>query len=950
MSTEYSHFTRLAFDKLFAVGLEGQEVLLVNSLGIWVGPGGFGTAVIPVTQGGTGATSANGGLNALLPSQTGNAGKFLTTDGSNSSWGTAGGGGSTTSISVNVLNVVSSANFAGRVKLANGSVSAPSLTFTNYLTTGLFLASAALPAFAVGGVEMLRINALGAINLGYDSGTDYNNSVSTQDLNFRGQTLRVATAAGSAVIVAALNRKTSDSAADASLKAEVTSSGGAAYTFLSRNATGYSLLHDTDNDFKIFSGAAGSGGTVRARYEASSGKWFFGTPTTNVTHNIIGNLSITGTLAVTGTAIASNLSGTNTGDQTITLTGNVTGSGTGSFATTIASSVITNVMVSPTAAISGSKIVAATTAAIGVVTISAQSFAGVKTFVAAPKFTSLSASLPLKLDGSNNVLAQAIALGGSEVSGSLPTGKGGTGATSANGGLNALLPTQTGNAGKFLQTDGSNTSWASGGTAAGGVTTVGTIDSQTPSANGAVISGASIYFQNASSSAVGLMSIGAQSIGGVKTYRNQAIFKGVGSTTTAWSQAETLTVNPSVTPTSSTYSCLNVGPTLSSASGLSGGGNHYAFTNYIFRVTTANVTDISGVIGARFSTILSPAAATAYTNNYTNGISTMWVDMPNKQGAGTVNTTVIQGIYSINYTTTIATRSIFLYTPAINGGTNNAFWADNRSFTGDWFINYAGTRASTFGGNLTTAASNSGDQSVTIQNTATSTAANAVAKITVGGTAAGDPYTRYRVTSGSDWSEGIDNSDSDTFKICQASSLGTNTYFSVTTGAIVGLAGPVDFTQIATPATPAASHDRLYFKSGGIPYKLNSSGTETPIAVGTRSVGITIDGAGSAITTGVKGYVEVPYTGTITGWTILGDQSGSIVVDVWKDTYANYPPTVADTIAGSEKPTISSATKGQDLALSTWTTSVTAGDIIGFNVDSCTSITRATLVIRILAT
>ena len=110
--------------------------------------------------------------------------------------------------------------------------------------------------------------------------------------------------------------------------------------------------------------------------------------------------------------------------------------------------------------------------------------------------------------------------------------------------------------------------------------------------------------------------------------------------------------------------------------------------------------------------------------------------------------------------------------------------------------------------------------------------------------------------------------------------------------------------------------------------------------------GITIDGGGSAITTGVKGYVEIPYGMTITGWTITGDTSGSIVVDVWKDTYANFPPTVADTIAGSEKPTISSSTKGQDLTLSSWTTTVSSGDVIGFNVDSCTSITKCTLVIR----
>lgn len=42
-----------------------------------------------------------------------------------------------------------------------------------------------------------------------------------------------------------------------------------------------------------------------------------------------------------GVVSASNLSGTNTGDQTITLTGDVTGSGTGSFATTIANDTVT---------------------------------------------------------------------------------------------------------------------------------------------------------------------------------------------------------------------------------------------------------------------------------------------------------------------------------------------------------------------------------------------------------------------------------------------------------------------------------------------------------------------------------------------------------------------------------------------------------------------------------
>ncbi len=113
-----------------------------------------------------------------------------------------------------------------------------------------------------------------------------------------------------------------------------------------------------------------------------------------------------------------------------------------------------------------------------------------------------------------------------------------------------------------------------------------------------------------------------------------------------------------------------------------------------------------------------------------------------------------------------------------------------------------------------------------------------------------------------------------------------------------------------------------------------------------RTFGITIDGGGSAITTGVKGYTEVPFACTIDKIRLLADQSGSIVIDVWKDTYANYPPTDADSITASAPPTISSAVKAEDSTLSGWTTAVSAGDTVGFNVDSATTVTRVHLILE----
>ncbi len=46
------------------------------------------TGTLPIANGGTGQTAANAAFNALVPSQTGNSGKYLTTDGTNTSWGT----------------------------------------------------------------------------------------------------------------------------------------------------------------------------------------------------------------------------------------------------------------------------------------------------------------------------------------------------------------------------------------------------------------------------------------------------------------------------------------------------------------------------------------------------------------------------------------------------------------------------------------------------------------------------------------------------------------------------------------------------------------------------------------------------------------------------------------------------------------------------------------------
>lgn len=56
------------------------------------------TGQLPIANGGTGQSTAAAAINALLPSQTGNSGDFLTTNGSSASWSAVSGGGAVSSV------------------------------------------------------------------------------------------------------------------------------------------------------------------------------------------------------------------------------------------------------------------------------------------------------------------------------------------------------------------------------------------------------------------------------------------------------------------------------------------------------------------------------------------------------------------------------------------------------------------------------------------------------------------------------------------------------------------------------------------------------------------------------------------------------------------------------------------------------------------------------------
>lgn len=109
------------------------------------------------------------------------------------------------------------------------------------------------------------------------------------------------------------------------------------------------------------------------------------------------------------------------------------------------------------------------------------------------------------------------------------------------------------------------------------------------------------------------------------------------------------------------------------------------------------------------------------------------------------------------------------------------------------------------------------------------------------------------------------------------------------------------------------------------------------------SIEVVFDGGGAALTTGVKGDIEVPFPATILAVRLVADQAGDVVIDIWKDTYANFPPVNGDSITASAPPTLSGAAKSEDATLTGWTTSLAKGDWLRFNVDSAATLTRVTL-------
>jgi hypothetical protein len=114
-----------------------------------------------------------------------------------------------------------------------------------------------------------------------------------------------------------------------------------------------------------------------------------------------------------------------------------------------------------------------------------------------------------------------------------------------------------------------------------------------------------------------------------------------------------------------------------------------------------------------------------------------------------------------------------------------------------------------------------------------------------------------------------------------------------------------------------------------------------------ETINATIDGGGSALASGVKADLEVPFDCQIQYVTLMADQIGTVTLDIRRSSFASWP-TVAS-IMGTVLPSLTSAQKSQTMADASWSRYLSAGDVLQLYLPSNSSyVTRLSVGIKVI--
>lgn len=124
-----------------------------------------------------------------------------------------------------------------------------------------------------------------------------------------------------------------------------------------------------------------------------------------------------------------------------------------------------------------------------------------------------------------------------------------------------------------------------------------------------------------------------------------------------------------------------------------------------------------------------------------------------------------------------------------------------------------------------------------------------------------------------------------------------------------------------------------YFQTGDKPTQSNFEDLiDSSLNPDGITIGFAMNNAGAVIDTGTLGFARVAKSGTITAWTMRSDLNTTTTVTIKKCAAASFPTT--SSIVASAKPTLTAQTSNTSSTLTGWTTTVTEGDYIEYNVDT----------------
>ncbi|MGE0751867.1 MAG: hypothetical protein AB7F39_06600 [Variibacter sp.] len=142
----------------------------------------------------------------------------------------------------------------------------------------------------------------------------------------------------------------------------------------------------------------------------------------------------------------------------------------------------------------------------------------------------------------------------------------------------------------------------------------------------------------------------------------------------------------------------------------------------------------------------------------------------------------------------------------------------------------------------------------------------------------------------------------------------------------------------------AARGSRVFWPGVQGPSVIPAGARELSWQSGQACIGVRIAGSGgAAIRPGHKGYRAVPFNCVLLGYSLIADQPGSIVFDIFRSSTG--VPGRGDTLCSlaAFRPALAEAQWNEDVVLFGWNTVLKKDDMLGFECVSAATITSVTL-------